>query len=126
MVVSSGTTVNILPQTALSLADPQVLAVLPVVPPIFLETRFINAPIPVKGSWKLTSNLMVLIRNEEEFFVAAVPALDEYGLGPSAEAALDDLLSSLVDYMESLLRREARLSQQLARDLEMLKRLLTK
>ena len=126
MAVSSSTMVNILPRTALSLVDPQIAAGLPVVPPIFLEMRFINAPIPVKGSWKLKSDLMVLIRNEEEFFVAAVPALGEYGLGPSAEAALDDLISSLVDYMESLLRREARLSQQLTRDLEMLKRLLTK
>jgi hypothetical protein len=101
-------------------------AILPIAQVNFLELRIIPEDIPISGGWKLASPLAVDIRIEEDHFIARVPFLDEYGLGPTSEAALDDLLTSLADYLQSLERREARLSDPLKRDIEILRRLLKK
>jgi len=124
--MSASTRVNIPPRTVLSRASSSEPAGLPVGPTVSLELRYIPAGIPIRAGWRLASSLMVVIRTEENHFVANVPFVDEYGLGATGEAALEDLLTSLVDYLESLLRRESRLSEPLKRDLENLKKVLAK
>jgi hypothetical protein len=123
MVINASPWVDVSPKTVVfntSSSKP------PEGPSVSLELRFIPPHIPIKTGWKLASSLMIAIQIEGNHFIAKVPFLDEYGLGVTTEEAIDDLLTSLVDYNESLLRRESRLSEPLKRDLENLKKVLTK
>jgi hypothetical protein len=118
--------VNFVPRTATSPTMSSDPARLPTVQGSFLALRHVPEDIRIIGDWKLSSSLAVEIRIEDNCFIARVPFLDEYGLGPTSEAALDDLLTSLVDYAQSLERREYRLSEPLKRDLESLRKILKK
>lgn len=126
MVMIASTSVNIPPKTALSPTIPSKQFSLLAGQTYSLQLRQMPANMSIKNDWKLASDLMIIIRTDETHFIASLSLLNEYGLGVTVEESIDDLLTSLVDYMESLLRREARLSEPLKKDLEILKKLITR
>lgn len=99
-------------------------AVFPMVSGDFRELRIVPGGTPILEGWKLASALAVETNIEENYFIARLRSLDEYGVGTTSEAALDDLLTSLVDYMKSLQQRADRLSEPLKRDLGILRNIL--
>ena len=76
-------------------------------------------------AWELLNDLQVELRySQTEAPVAACPAVREYGVGETFEEAIEDLLTSLSDYYESLEAREDRLADPEAKDLAELRRLI--
>lgn len=75
------------------------------------------------GDWELAGDLVVEIQTsgEEVMAIAHHLAADEYGAGASLEEAVQDLLTSLSEYRESLEEREARLCVSAAADLAKLR-----
>ena len=71
------------------------------------------------GEWELTGDLVVEIRTsgEEMLAVARHLTVEEYGAGASLEEAIQDLLTSLSEYRESLEEREYRLGAPAVADL---------
>ena len=77
------------------------------------------------GGWELARDLKVEIRVTNEATLAVISLSDEeYGAGPSLEDAVQDLLTSLSDYRESLEEREAKLGPPATADLEQLRNLI--
>lgn len=56
--------------------------------------------------------------------VATCASVQEYGIGETVESAIEDLLTSLSDYRESLEAREEKLAESEANDLAELRRLI--
>ena len=56
--------------------------------------------------------------------VATCVSVQEYGIGETVESAIEDLLTSLSDYHESLEAREGRLAESEAKDLAILRQLI--
>lgn len=75
------------------------------------------------GDWELTADLVVEIQTsgEEVLAVSHHLTVEEYGQGGSVEEAVQDLLTSLSDYRESLEEREARLGVSAVDDLAKLR-----
>ena len=75
------------------------------------------------GDWELTADLVVEIQasGEEVLAVSHHLTVEEYGEGASVEEAVQDLLTSLSEYRESLEEREARLGVSAAADLAKLR-----
>ena len=75
------------------------------------------------GNWELTADLLVDIHTSREEVLAVSHHLtvEEYGEGASVEEAVQDLLTSLSEYRESLEEREARLGASAAEDLAKLR-----
>lgn len=75
------------------------------------------------GDWELTADLVVEIQasGEEVLAVSHHLTVEEYGEGASVEEAVQDLLTSLSEYRESLEDREARLGLSAADDLAKLR-----
>ena len=73
--------------------------------------------------WELTADLVVEIQasGEEVLAVSHHLTVEEYGEGASVEEAVQDLLTSLSEYRESLEEREARLGVSAATDLAKLR-----
>ena len=71
------------------------------------------------GDWELTADLVVEIQTSGKKVLAVSHHLtvEEYGEGTSVEEAVQDLLTSLSEYRESLEEREARLGSSAAEDL---------
>ena len=86
---------------------------------------FIPAGHSWDSCWELTGNLLVEINTSPEGAVI-VTCLDlqEYGIGDSLEIAIEDLLTSLSDYFQSLESREEKLGPSAIEDLRTLRRLL--
>ena len=86
--------------------------------------------IPKKRTWEgwtLASDLMVEIKtSDQEVLATTFLTVAEYGSGSSMEDAVDDLLTSLSEYRESLERREERLGQSAVDDLAKLRKLLNR
>ena len=75
------------------------------------------------SEWELAGDLVVEIRTSEEAVLAVARHLtvEEYGAGASVEEAVQDLLTSLSEYRESLEEREARLGAPAVADLAKLR-----
>ena len=75
------------------------------------------------GDWELTADLVVEIQTagENVLAVSHLLTVEEYGEGASVEEAVQDLLTSLSEYRESLEEREARLGASAAADLTKLR-----
>ncbi len=68
--------------------------------------------------WELTGDLVVEVQTSgEEVLAVTHLTTEEYGAGASLEEAVQDLLTSLSEYRESLEEREARLGAPAAADL---------
>ena len=85
--------------------------------------------IPARHSWDdcwvLATDLLVEIETTRESVVAITYlTVQEYGLGDSFESAIQDLLTSLSDYYQSLESRKSKLAPSAGKDLEMLRRLM--
>ena len=75
------------------------------------------------GDWELTADLAVEIQTfgEEVLAVSDHLTVEEYGEGASVAEAVQDLLTSLSEYRESLEEREARLGAPAVEDLAKLR-----
>ena len=77
------------------------------------------------GSWELAVDLLVEVNTSPiEVVAIAYLTFEEYGTGDCLETAIDDLLTSLSDYFESLRSREETLAPSAMEDLQILRRLL--
>lgn len=76
------------------------------------------------GPWKIRLDSVAELRREGSSIVAIHYDVDEYGIGETAEEALADLLTSLVDYRAFLERRGKRLAAKEQSDLARLRMLL--
>ena len=78
------------------------------------------------SDWELTGDLAVEVKTSEDetLAVARHLAVEEYGAGASLEEAVQDLLTSLSEYRESLEEREARLGAPAAADLSKLRSII--
>lgn len=78
------------------------------------------------GGWELAGDLVVEIQasGEEALAVAHHLTVEEYGVGASLEEAVQDLLTSLSEYRESLEEREAKLGAPAVADLEILRSII--
>lgn len=86
---------------------------------------FIPAGHSWDDSWELAADLMVEVNTSWEDVTAITHlTVQEYGIGDSLESAIQDLLTSLSDYYQSLESRQSRLAPQASKDLEMLQRLV--
>jgi hypothetical protein len=74
----------------------------------------------------LRRDLVAEVRFENGKYVAIDYQVDEYGIGESIKLAEEDLLGSLVDYLESLERRENRLARRERDALQVLRNLLAR
>ena len=76
-------------------------------------------------AWELFVDLQVALeRSGSAGLVVVCPSVREYGIGPTIEEAIEDLLTSLSDYCESLESRESRLAEAEANDLAELRRMM--
>ena len=76
-------------------------------------------------SWELLNELPVELQDSgTETLVATCLAVQEYGIGETFEEAIEDLLTSLSDYYESLEAREDRLAESEANDLAKLRQVI--
>lgn len=76
------------------------------------------------GPWKIRLDSVAELRREGSSIVAIHYNVDEYGIGETAEEALLDLLTSLVDYRAFLEKRGKRLAAKEQSDLAQLRTLL--
>ncbi len=75
--------------------------------------------------WELASDLMVEVAtSDQEVLATTYLTVAEYGAGSSIEEAVNDLLTSLSEYRESLEEREARLGASAVADLAKLRKIL--
>lgn len=92
-----------------------------------LGVLFILQNTNIEGtSWKLGEDLIFLLSHQGCQVIAQAYQLDEYGIGSSLQEAIGDLLTSLVDYRESLEKRAGQLGDTMFRHLQLLRLLLTK
>ncbi len=76
-------------------------------------------------SWELLNELPVELQDSgTETLVATCLAVQEYGIGETFEKAIEDLLTSLSDYYESLEAREDRLAESEANDFAKLRQVI--
>ena len=78
--------------------------------------------------WKLALDMGVALEYASTYVIATNPWVDDYGQGDTEQEATDDLLSSLVDFRESLERQSqaAELSEVLVESLYKLRILLVR
>ncbi len=78
------------------------------------------------GDWELAGDLVVEVQTyrEEVLAIAHELTVEEYGAGASLEEAVQDLLTSLSEYRESLEEREDRLGVPAVADLAKLRKML--
>jgi len=74
----------------------------------------------------LQTDLTAEVRIENDKYVVVEYQLDEYGIGDSLQEAQEDLLNSLVDYLESLEKRERRLADRELHNLQLLRNMLAR
>lgn len=75
--------------------------------------------------WELSTDLLVEVNTSRENVVAVTYlTVQEYGIGDSFESAIQDLLTSLSDYYQSLESREANLAPSAIEDLHTLRYLI--
>lgn len=90
----------------------------------------VNKGTPIADTgWKLGLDLGIQLDYSDTAVIASSSWLDDYGAGESAEAAIQNLLVSIVDYRESLERRvaaNAQLSEELSSTLQRLQLLLVR
>ena len=76
-------------------------------------------------AWELQHDLLVEIRTSwEEVVASTYLTVQEYGVGPSLETGIQDLLTSLSDYYQSLQARGDRLGPSEVEDLQRLRSLI--
>ena len=78
--------------------------------------------------WKLALDMGVALEYALNYVIATNPWIDDYGQGDTEQEATNDLLSSLVDFRESLERQcqDVELSEALAESLYKLQILLVR
>ena len=64
----------------------------------------------ISERYRLQIDLTALARVEDDKYVVVDHRVNEYGIGNSLQEAQQDLFDSLVDYLESLEKREHRLA----------------
>ena len=77
-----------------------------------------------QSDWYLAKEIGVEVTYQDTGVIVSYAVVDEYGIGPSLEEAEHDLLVSLVEYRQSLERRESRLSDELQGDFAILDMIL--
>lgn len=91
--------------------------------------REIPHVIPAQASWdscwELTTDLTVIVQSSQKEMLARTDnTVREYGVGTSLDEAIQDLLTSLSDYRESLEAREKTLGEEGLEDLRLLRALI--
>lgn len=77
------------------------------------------------GAWELTADLLIeAATSEKEAAAVTLLTVQEYGVGTSLSDAVEDLLTSLRDYRQSLEAREGKLGAPAEEDLQALRALL--
>ncbi len=77
------------------------------------------------GAWELTADLLIeAATSEKEAAAVTLLTVQEYGAGASLSDAVEDLLTSLRDYRQSLEAREGKLGPSAEEDLQALRALL--
>ena len=75
--------------------------------------------------WELATDLTVIVRtSREEVLANTHMTVQEYGVGSTLDEAIQDLLTSLSDYRESLEAREKTLGKEALEDLKQLRALI--
>ena len=80
----------------------------------------------ITDEYKLKETLYALVKLEDENYVVVENRIDEYGIGESMEEARQDLFDSLVEYLHSLEKREARLGDRERHNLQVLRNIITR
>ena len=85
--------------------------------------------IPARASWdsrwELATDLTVFVQNSRREVLASTHmTVQEYGVGASLDEAIQDLLTSLSDYRESLETRGNTLGKEALEDLGLLRALI--
>ncbi len=75
------------------------------------------------GCWELATDLTVQV-SRKEVLANTHMTVQEYGVGPTLDEAIQDLLTSLSDYRESLEAREKTLGEEALEDLKQLRALI--
>ena len=90
------------------------------------EVHVIPSGYSWSGDWELAADLVVEIQTSGQKVLAVAHQLtvEEYGSGTSLEEAVQDLLTSLPDYRESLEEREERLGAPAVADLARLRKVI--
>jgi len=78
----------------------------------------------IKLNYILQADLVAEVKFESDKYVAVDYQVDEYGIGDSLQEAEQDLLDSLVDYLNSLVKRENRLGDRERHYLQALRNIL--
>ena len=87
--------------------------------------RVVPARYSWDDSWELIADLPIEVSaSRKETLATICLTAQEYGAGDSLEAAIQDLLTSLSDYYESLEAREDRLEPSAGEDLKILRKLI--
>lgn len=77
------------------------------------------------GCWELATDLTVSVQaSREEVLANTHMTVQEYGVGSTLDEAIQDLLTSLSDYRESLEAREKTLGKEALKDLGQLRALI--
>jgi hypothetical protein len=87
--------------------------------------RFLKDTV-INKNYKLQADLTAEVKTENDKYVVFDYQVNEYGIGNSLEEARQDLLDSLIDYLESLEKRENRLATKEHQNLQLLKKILLK
>ena len=90
------------------LSRPTFMLTCPKVPIQTKSGHVIPSDCPWDGNWELAGDLVVEVQTcqEEVLAIAHQLTVEEYGAGASLEEAVRDLLTSLLDYRESLEERD--------------------
>jgi len=80
----------------------------------------------VSNDYILQVDLIAEVKFEDDKYVVIDYRVDEYGIGNSLQEAERDLLDSLIDYLESLEKRENRLGDRELHNLQILRTILVK
>lgn len=80
----------------------------------------------INDNYRLQMDLIAVVKVEDDKYVVVDYQIDEYGIGDSQEEAQQDLFDSLVDYLESLERRENRIADRELRNLQLLRSMLSR
>jgi hypothetical protein len=80
----------------------------------------------IGDQYSLKEPLTAEVKWEDDKYVAVEYRVDEYGIGQSLEEAQQDLLNSLVDYLNSLEKREKKLGDRESNNLKVLREILVK
>lgn len=80
----------------------------------------------ISERYMLQTDLTAVVKVEDDKYVVVDYRVNEYGIGNSQQEAQQDLFDSLVDYLESLEKREHRLADRELHNLQLLRNMLAR